>query len=267
MVVTLLALPYRHADLSGRLRQALAAAEIVVAADPARVRLVVGELGLAMTAKVVDPSGVPAALNAAAAGAPVAVVADLADSALAATVVRGAVEAGVPVTVVPGPAPVTTALAWSGLPSDRFCVEGPLPGTVDARRAALAELATEEQTVLFTVRSQECRQALADAAEALGPSRAAAVWAPADAVGWRGTLGQLSAGEASLPSNGPAEVVLVIAGAAPVVSSRPDDASLAAEVRLAEAAPMTRKEAIAAVASRHRLPKREVYDAVLRHRG
>jgi hypothetical protein len=41
--------------------------------------------------------------------------------------VAAAVAAGVPVTAVPGPSAVTTALALSGLPSDRFCFEGFLP--------------------------------------------------------------------------------------------------------------------------------------------
>ena len=49
-------------------------------------------------------------------------------------VVAAAVEAGLPVTVVPGPSAVLTALALSGLPTDRFCFEGFLPRK--ARRAA-----------------------------------------------------------------------------------------------------------------------------------
>ena len=45
--------------------------------------------------------------------------------------VAAAVEAGIRVTVLPGPSAVTAALAVSGLPVDRFCFEGFPP-----RRAA-----------------------------------------------------------------------------------------------------------------------------------
>jgi 16S rRNA (cytidine1402-2'-O)-methyltransferase len=44
---------------------------------------------------------------------------------------------------------------------------------------------------------------------------------------------------------------------------RPDDADLAAAVAELEADGTPRKEAIAAVARRHGLPKREVYNAVV----
>ena len=59
--------------------------------------------------------------------------------------VRAAIEAGVPVTAAPGPSAVTTALALSGLPSDRFCFEGFLPRKPGERRARLAALAAEDR--------------------------------------------------------------------------------------------------------------------------
>ena len=51
------------------------------------------------------------------------------------TLVRAAIDAGVPVTSVPGPSAVTTALAVSGLPVDRFCFEGFLPRKAGERRS------------------------------------------------------------------------------------------------------------------------------------
>jgi 16S rRNA (cytidine1402-2'-O)-methyltransferase len=55
--------------------------------------------------------------------------------------VRGAQEAGLPVTSVPGPSAALTALTLSGLPSDRFLFAGFLPAKAGARRKALAMLA------------------------------------------------------------------------------------------------------------------------------
>ena len=61
--------------------------------------------------------------------------------------VAACVEAGLPVSCLPGPSAVTTALAVSGLPSDRFCFEGFAPRKQSARRTWLAGLAGEPRTV------------------------------------------------------------------------------------------------------------------------
>src|SRR5690606_39798788 len=47
--------------------------------------------------------------------------------------VAAATEAGVAVTALPGPSAVLTALAVSGLPTDRFCFEGFLPRSEERR--------------------------------------------------------------------------------------------------------------------------------------
>ncbi len=41
--------------------------------------------------------------------------------------ITACVDAGVPMTVIPGPSAVTAALVLSGLPTDRFCFEGSRP--------------------------------------------------------------------------------------------------------------------------------------------
>src|SRR4051812_14330795 len=91
------------------------------------------------------------------------------------TLVRAAVEAGVEVTSVPGPSAVTTALALSGLPCDRFCFEGFLPRKAGERRARLASLAEETRTMVFFEAPHRLADALTDAAGAFGGERAAAV--------------------------------------------------------------------------------------------
>ena len=63
--------------------------------------------------------------------------------------VAAAAAAGLPITCVPGPSAVITALALSGLPSDRFCFEGFLPRKTGERSRALAELAGERRTMVF----------------------------------------------------------------------------------------------------------------------
>jgi 16S rRNA (cytidine1402-2'-O)-methyltransferase len=58
------------------------------------------------------------------------------------------------------------------------------------------------------------------------------------------------------------ELTLVVGGA-PAVSAPPDAAALAAEVAEREATGQLRKDAIAAVAVAHGVPKRDVFDAVV----
>ena len=70
---------------------------------------------------------------------------------------------------------MTTALAVSGLPVDRFCFEGFLPRKAGGRRALLAELAGERRTMVFFESPHRLAAALADLAAAFGGDRPAAV--------------------------------------------------------------------------------------------
>src|SRR5205823_2454435 len=82
---------------------------------------------------------------------------------------------GLPVTCLPGPSAVTTALAVSGLPSDRFCFEGFLPRKAGERRTRLADLAAERRTAVFFEAPHRLGECLADMAEVLGSARRAVV--------------------------------------------------------------------------------------------
>ena len=62
--------------------------------------------------------------------------------------VTAAIEHDIAVTSVPGATAVTTALAISGMPTDRFCFEGFLPRKSGERRRRLAELADEPRTTV-----------------------------------------------------------------------------------------------------------------------
>ena len=63
--------------------------------------------------------------------------------------VKAATEAGVRVVPVPGPSAAITALAVSGLPSDRFVFEGFLPRKPSHRRKRLELLKEEARTLIF----------------------------------------------------------------------------------------------------------------------
>src|ERR1041384_3277099 len=64
-------------------------------------------------------------------------------------IVRLCRERGIPVTAIPGPNAMVTALAASGLPSDEFMFVGFLPPKKGPRQDKLAELAKVACTLVF----------------------------------------------------------------------------------------------------------------------
>jgi 16S rRNA (cytidine1402-2'-O)-methyltransferase len=263
-------------DASARLREELASADVVAAEDTRRLYRLARDLGVAMSGRVLsyfegnEEQRTPQLIEAAREGARVALVTDggmpsVSDPGY--RLVRAALAAGVPVTAAPGPSAVTTALALSGLPSDRFCFEGFLPRKPAERRSRLAALAEEERTLVFFESPRRLAGALADASAAWGAERVAAVCRELTKTYEeirRAPLGELAEWAAAGEVRG--EITLVVAGASPAAREPPDAARLAAQVGAAEEDGTPRREAIAAVAQRHGVPKREVYDAVIRHR-
>ena len=63
--------------------------------------------------------------------------------------IRACVEQGIPVTVLPGPSAVTTALVGSGFPSDRFFFGGFLPVKSGRRATELARAAERDGTSIY----------------------------------------------------------------------------------------------------------------------
>lgn len=87
--------------------------------------------------------------------------------------VRGCIEAGIPVVPLPGPSAPLAALVLSGLPSDRFLFAGFLPAKAAARRKIFSELAAVPATLLFFESAQRLSESLADMADVLGDRPAA----------------------------------------------------------------------------------------------
>lgn len=262
------------ADASKRLIDALAGADIVAAEDTRRVRALAQSLEVAIGGRVVslfdqnEAARVPALVADISAGATVLVVSDAGMPLIndpGYRLVAACIEADLPVRCLPGPSAVTTALAVSGLPSDRFCFEGFAPRKQSARRAWLAGLAGETRTAVFFESPRRLAESLRDAVEQLGEHRRAAVCRELTKVHEeirRGTLGELAAWSADGVLG---EITVVLAGAIPVA----DLDSLVAEVMTLVDDGKRVKDACAAVVDAHpgAPPKRELYDAVLRARA
>jgi 16S rRNA (cytidine1402-2'-O)-methyltransferase len=160
---------------------------------------------------------------------------------------------------------VTTALAVSGLPSDRFCFDGFLPRRPGERRARLRRLAAEQRTLVFFEAPHRIAGSLADLAAVLGADRAAAVCRELTKTYEevrRGPLAELAEWAAAAEPRG--EITLVVAGAAAATAERPSDVDLRAAVAAGEAAGASRRDAIAATAKEYGLPRRQVYEVAVR---
>jgi 16S rRNA (cytidine1402-2'-O)-methyltransferase len=241
-------------DASARLVEALGSADIVAAEDTRRIRTLAQALNVAPAGKVVsffdqnEAARVPWLVEEITAGATVLVVSDAGMPLISDPgyrLVAACAAAGLTVSCLPGPSAVTTALAVSGLPSDRFCFEGFAPRKHSARLTWLASLAGERRTCV------------------LGPNRLAVVCRELTKTHEevkRGTLAELAAWAADGVLG---EITVVVAGAKP----RADLNTLVAEVNdLVEAGAGVKDACAEVVAENPGTSRRELYDAVLRAR-
>jgi 16S rRNA (cytidine1402-2'-O)-methyltransferase len=261
-------------DASRRLIAALSSADVVAAEDTRRVRTLAKALDVRIGGNVVsffdhvEASRVPELVDAISAGATVLVVSDAGMPLIndpGHRLVAACLDAGLPVQCLPGPSAVTTALAVSGLPSDKFCFEGFAPRKQSARKGWLASLAGERRTTVFFESPRRLPACLRDAVDQLGDCRRAAVCRELTKVHEevvRGSLAELATWAADGVLG---EITVVLAGATP----RADLPTLVAEVEALTASGMGVKDACAQVitATPGAPSRRELYDAVLRSRS
>jgi 16S rRNA (cytidine1402-2'-O)-methyltransferase len=261
----------RPDDASPRLARALGDTPIVAAEDTRRLRRLAAALGVRPAGKLVsyydhiESRRTPELLAALRDGTDVLLVADAGMPGVndpGYRLVAAAAEAGIQVTALPGPSAVLTALAVSGLPSDRFCFEGFPPRKPGERARRFAGLATERRTMIFFESPRRLAVTLGDLARALGAGRRAVVCReltkPHEEVR-RGPLGEL-AGWAAAGVLG--EITLVVDGAPQDAGAVPVAAAVR-EVAERVAAGASRRDAITAVASAAGLSRRAVYAAVV----
>jgi 16S rRNA (cytidine1402-2'-O)-methyltransferase len=273
--LTLAAAPIgQPGDASPRLAAALRTAPVIAAEDTRRILRLAASLGVRLTGRLVsyyedvEQARAATLLDELLAGLDVLLVTDAGMPGVSDPgyrLVSAAAAAGIRVTVLPGPSAVTAALAVSGLPSDRFCFEGFPPRKAGERAHRFAGLAAERRTLIFFESARRLEATLAALAEALGETRRAVVCRELTKTHEevrRGTLAELADWAAARTLG---EITLVVEGAR---AGRPGDAgAAAAEVEERVAAGAQRNAAIAAVAKEQGLAKRELYDAVVRHRA
>ncbi|MQA60480.1 MAG: 16S rRNA (cytidine(1402)-2'-O)-methyltransferase [Actinophytocola sp.] len=256
-------------DASARLIEALATADVIAAEDTRRTRSLAAALGAKPSGRVVsfydavEVSRVPGLVAAVRAGQTVLLVTDAGMPSVSDpgfSLVAACVAEELPVTCLPGPSAVTTALALSGLASDRFCFDGFAPRKPGERQKFLATLLDEPRTAVFFESPHRLASTLADAVRVLGGQRQAAVCReltkPYEEVR-RGTLTELADWAAGGVRG---EITVVLAGAAP---READMADLVGRV-LARVDAGERMKAVAGeLAAAHGVSSKQLYDAAL----
>ncbi|HYB16691.1 MAG TPA: 16S rRNA (cytidine(1402)-2'-O)-methyltransferase [Streptosporangiaceae bacterium] len=222
-VLTLAAVPIGRAeDASARLGAELARARIIAAEDTRRLRWLATSLHIELRARVVSYYDAVEARRAARlleylkAGQDVLLVTDAGTPGISDPgyrLVAAAAEEGIRVTALPGPSAVTTALAVSGLPTDRFCFEGFPPRRPGERGRRFAELATDARTQVYFESGQRLAGTLRELAGSHGEDRRAVVCRELTKTHEeivRDTLAGLASWASSATVRG--EITLVVAG-------------------------------------------------------
>jgi 16S rRNA (cytidine1402-2'-O)-methyltransferase len=256
-------------DASSRLVEALGTADIVAAEDTRRTRALAAALGVTIAGKVisfydaVEVARIDGLIEAITAGQTVLLVTDAGMPSVSDPgyrLVTACVENELPITCLPGPSAVTTALALSGLPCERFCFEGFAPRKPGERERWLRTLADEPRTAVFFESPHRIATTMADAAKVLGGERRAAICRELtkqyEQVR-RGTLAEL----AEWAADGVRGEITVVLAPAPKVEA--DLPTLVEQVRALADGGMRLKDAAAQIAAAHDVSKKALYDSAV----
>ncbi|MBV7364263.1 16S rRNA (cytidine(1402)-2'-O)-methyltransferase [Actinomycetaceae bacterium TAE3-ERU4] len=260
-------------DASPKLRSALVQADIIAAEDTRRALNLAQRLELNIGGKLISLHEHNEAIKAqeiilaAQSGKSILVISDAGMPSVSDPgyrLVQTAIQKKVPVTVIPGPSAVLTALAISGLPTDRFTFEGFLARKDGQRIKQLQEVAKDKRTLVYFDSPRRVHDSLKVMADVLGPQRPAALCRELTKTHeevLRGTIKELI----DKTSQGVlGEICLVIQGANPEPEKIEDH--IDAVLSLAESG-LKLKAAAAHVAESTGLRKNELYSAALKARA
>jgi 16S rRNA (cytidine1402-2'-O)-methyltransferase len=267
-------------DLSDRAREVLSTADLICCEDTRRTRALLSACGISAKGAHGDrllsvhehneSARAGAVVRCLEGGETVAVVTDAGTPGISdpgSLLVEAVVAAGYPVSVVPGPTSVVAALVVSGLPTERFCVEGFLPRKGGERKDRVRIVMTDERTTVLLEAPGRVAATLADLAE-VDPSRRVAVVRELTKLHeevWRGRADVAATEWAAREVRG--EVVLVVEGAAPSGPVSAEAIELAVREWLAGDVGDGPRQIAEALSDSLGVAKRRVYETVLRVRS
>ncbi len=252
------------ADIAPRAVEVLSAASFVACEDTRRTGLLLQRLGISGRQLVAMHEHNEAAVAAEivgrlTAGETAAYITDAGMPAISdpgQRLIAAAAAAGIEVSAVPGPSAPVTALAISGLPTDRWVMEGFLPRKGKARRQRLDGIASEQRTVVLLESPKRLGTTLDDLAEACGADRPAVVVRELTKLHEevaRGTVAELAARFTEPPRG---EIVVVLG---PAIWQPPSDEQISAELTAELKAGSSARDAAAVVAERLGVARNRAY--------
>lgn len=261
------------ADASARLRELLMTADVIAAEDTRRILHLASALGLRLPGSVVsyydgnESERARDLLLRLREGKTVLLVSDAGMPLVSDPghrIVTLALAAGIDVDAIPGPSAVTTALALSGLPVERFTFEGFLARRAGERRSHLQSLRDERRAMVFFEAPHRLLETLRDAVDVFGGERACAVCRELTKTHQEVIRGPLSFALSHFDQVEPrGEITLVVAGRTAPEAADLTEAEIIARVRVEQATGLSASAASAAVAKSVGLPRQTIYELVL----
>jgi 16S rRNA (cytidine1402-2'-O)-methyltransferase len=219
-------------DLSTRARDTLESCALIAAEDTRHTGALLAHFGISTPLLSLhdhnEAARAPELIERLRAGVDVALVSDAGTPGISDPgfdVVRACAAAAIEVIAIPGPCALIAALSVSALATDRFCFEGFLPARRAARRTRLSELEREPRTLVFYESPHRIEEMLADCAALFGAERGAALAreiTKRHETLYRASLGELAARARVESDIARGEIVLVVAGAAPLAEAGED---------------------------------------------
>ena len=256
-------------DASPRMRAEIEVADVIAAEDTRRFMGLAARLGLTYSGRLIslfdhnERSKASEIAQQIESGARVVLLTDAGMPAVSDPgyhVVKEVVSRDLPVTAVPGPSAVFTAIALSGLPSDRFTFEGFVPRKAGERGRLLTDLAGERRTMVFFESPHRIQTTLADFVTHFGADRPMTLSRELTKTYEETLRGTTQSIYEQVVARGglKGELTVVVAGA-PEVSAT-SAADLTEDVAQLVESGMRAKDAAAHIAKIHGLKSRDVYE-------
>ncbi len=254
-------------DITPRARETLEQSALVCCEDTRRTGRLLQHLGVTARALAVcnehtEHRLAKRVVDELSAGHDVAVVSDAGTPGISdpgERLVHAAINTGANVSAIPGACAAISALITSGLPTERFVMEGFLPRRGQERTDRLTDIAAEHRTIVLYEAPHRIARTLADLTEICGGDRQISISRELTKLHEetiRSTLAELRLEEPR------GEYVIVIAG-------RPREQQAMTEESIREALEealsrgLSRRDAAADVARRLGIPRRQAYDLVI----
>ena len=254
-------------DISPRARETLEQSALVCCEDTRRTGRLLQHLGVTAQALAVcnehtEHRLAKRVVDELAAGHDVAVVSDAGTPGISdpgERLVLAAIDAGANVSAIPGACAAISALITSGLPTERFVMEGFLPRRGQERTDRLTDIAAEHRTIVLYEAPHRIVQTLAELTEICGGDRQISISRELTKLHEETIRSTLAEVRLEQPRG---EYVIVIAGR-PRNRQTITEESIRNALEEALSRGLSRRDAAADVARRLGIPRRQAYDLAI----